>query len=60
MKTFWAVVYPVIVILALWAGIVTQFVWKMIYFPEPILPVIIELIFITSVSGSAIWMTIRR
>jgi len=51
--------FPIIVIIALTSGLLGQFIWKMIYFPEPILPVIFELIFFTTLAGIGIWMISR-
>ncbi len=45
----------VIVLLALTAGLLGQFVWKMIYWPEPLVPVIIEICIILGLTGLAIW-----
>ncbi len=55
MKNFWNVYWPITVMVALTCGLTGQFVWKMIYFPEPIVPVIIELVFFYSIVGIAIW-----
>jgi len=49
--------WVIIVLIALLAGILGQFIWKMIYFPEPIIPVIIELSLITAMTLSAIVVT---
>lgn len=49
-------IYPIVVILSLAAGLVTQFIWKMIYFPEPVIPVIIELTFIIGLTISSVWV----
>ena len=53
MKKAWVV----IVLIALLIGILGQFVWKMIYFPEPLIPVIIEVVLIISLTISAIVLT---
>ena len=47
--------FPVIVIISLTLGLITAFVWKMIYFPEPLLPVILELLFMVTMAWLAIW-----
>jgi len=47
--------FPVIVIISLTLGLITAFVWKMIYFPEPLLPVILELLFMVTIAWLAIW-----
>ncbi len=60
MKEFWDEWYPVIIMLALFAGLVGQFIWKMIYFPEPIVPVVIELVCIVGLVGLAIWGEITQ
>lgn len=43
-------VFPAIVITSLTCGLIAQFTWKMIYFPEPIVPVILELVFIVALA----------
>jgi len=48
-------VFPIIVILAFLAGLIGQFIWKMIYFPEPIIPVVLELTGFCILAGIAIW-----
>ncbi len=48
--------FVITIILALAAGLIAQFVWKMIYFPEPIIPVIIELLFIVALAGLAVYL----
>lgn len=55
-------VFPIIVLVALMAGLLGQFGWKMIYFPEPLIPVIFEVSGIVILSGLAIWCvaTARR
>ena len=53
-------IVPTLVIMALFAGILGQFIWKMIYFPEPVIPVIFELICITGLVVLAIWVEITR
>ena len=55
MKDFWNDYWPIIVMIALAAGLTAQFVWKMIYFPEPVEAVIIELIGTWAIVGVAIW-----
>jgi len=47
--------FPIIVITSLTLGLIASFVWKMIYFPEPILPVILELVFIVTMAWLAVW-----
>ena len=47
--------FPMVVIIGLTLGLITAFIWKMIYFPEPLLPVILELIFIVTMAWLAIW-----
>lgn len=59
MKKFWDDWYPVIVLVAFFSGLLGQFIWKMIYFPEPIVPVIIELLVIAGLAGLAVWMVIK-
>lgn len=59
MKEFWDDWYPVIVLAALFAGLLGQFIWKVIYFPEPTVPVIIELTVILGLVISAIWLVIK-
>jgi len=56
MKKLWIIT----VLLALYAGLIGQFVWKMIYFPEPLMLVIIELILIGGLVSSAIYTTIKE
>ncbi len=51
---FWRQIYPTMIIGGFWAGIMTQFVWKMIYFPEPLILVVGELIPITALGILAI------
>ena len=51
---------PITIIVALTTGLIAQFIWKMIYFPEPILPVIFELIFIITAAGVAIQMIAKQ
>ena len=55
MKDFWDDYWPITVMIALALGLTAQFVWKMIYFPEPLGMVIIELIGIWALVGLAIW-----
>jgi len=52
----WQRMWVIAVLVALLAGLTTQFIWKMIYFPEPIIPVIIELAFIYALAISAIYL----
>jgi hypothetical protein len=51
---FWKVWYPAIVISGLWGGIVAQFIWKLIYTPEPLVWVALELAFVTVLSALAV------
>jgi hypothetical protein len=60
MRWFWDVYWPIIVIIALALGLTAQFVWKMVYFPEPIVPVIIELVIIWVIVGVAVWGELRE
>ena len=53
-------VFPISVIIGLTAGLVAQFVWKMMYFPEPLFPVILELMFIFCLAGIAIWIIVKK
>ena len=46
---------PIVIIISLTLGLITAFIWKMIYFPEPLLPVILELILIVTIAWLAIW-----
>ena len=46
--------FPIAVILAFLAGLIVQFVWKMIYFPEPLLPVVLEIAGFIVLAGIAI------
>lgn len=46
--------FVISVLLGLTAGLVASFVWKMVYFPEPLLPVILELTMIITLAGLAI------
>ncbi len=48
-------VFPIAVIIAFLLGLIGQFVWKMIYFPEPIIPVICEVSGFIILAGIAIW-----
>ncbi len=59
MKEFWDDYWPISVIIALFLGLVGQFIWKMIYFPEPIGIVIFELVFIIGVVILTIVQKIR-
>lgn len=52
---FWKKYYPTMIIGGLWTGLVTQFVWKIVYFPEPLIPVIGELTLITTLGTLAVW-----
>ena len=47
--------FPISVIAAFGTGLMAQFVWKMIYFPEPLLPVVFELAGIIILAGIAVW-----
>lgn len=47
--------FPIILIIAFLSGLIGQFVWKMIYFPEPVIPVVLELAAFTALAGVAIW-----
>jgi len=49
-------VLPMIIIVSFACGLIAQFVWKMFYFPEPIIPVICEIvgIVILGVIGSCL------
>lgn len=51
---------PAIFVLALTCGLIGQFVWKMVYFPEPLLPVILELIFIVAIAGYIVYQILRK
>lgn len=52
-------VFPIAVIIGLLFSVIGQFVWKMIYFPEPLLMVIGELIGFIIFAGVAIWCIVR-
>lgn len=52
-------VYSVVVICGLVMGLLAQFAWKMIYFPEPLTPVVIEVTGIIVISGIAIRFILR-
>lgn len=60
MKHFWVNYWVIIIIIALACGLTGQFVWKMIYFPEPLVPVIIELTIIWGLVGLAIWLILKH
>ena len=47
-------VFPIIVILGLTADLIAQFIWKMVYFPEPLLVVILEVMGIIILAGIGI------
>lgn len=49
-------VFPIATICALTAGLLAQFTWKMVYFPEPIVPVIFEIAFILFLAGTSVWV----
>jgi len=51
--------FPILVIIAFLLGLIGQFAWKMIYFPEPLIPVICEITMFIILAGIAIWC-IRR
>ena len=57
---FWSVLYPAVILLALWAALVGAFVWKMIYHPESVVWVILELSAFTIISFSAIWCLLKN
>jgi len=52
-------VFIIAVIAGLVAGLITQFVWKMVYFPEPLILVVGEVAGIIVLAGLAIWYVIR-
>ena len=58
--SFWRQYFPATVIIAFTCGLVAQFIWKMIYSPEPLVPVVIELVFIVALAGVAIWLLLSR
>ena len=58
-KLFWGKDYPTVVILAFTLGLTGAFIWKMIYHPEPLIPVMLELMIIYTLASTAIWQ-IRR
>ena len=60
MKQFWDDYCPIMVMIALALGLTGQFVWKMIYFPEPLKMVIIELVGIWAMVGVAIWGELKH
>lgn len=60
MKYFWDDYFPIVVIIALFLGLLGQFIWKMIYFPEPIPLVVVELTCITGLVVLAIWGEIKH
>ena len=49
--------FVIAVLLGLLAGLLAQFVWKLIYFPEPIIPVIFELLGFIILTGVAVKFT---
>ena len=49
--------FVVSVLLGLCCGLIAQFIWKLIYFPEPLIPVIIEVSGIIILTGIAIYCT---
>ena len=51
--------FPIVVILAFLAGLIGQFVWKMIYFPEPLGVVILEITGFILLAIVAIWCIVR-
>ena len=60
MKQYWDDYFPIIVMVAIFCGLTGQFIWKMIYFPEPIVPVVIELVCTAGVIVLAAVMSLRH
>ena len=60
MKKPFSLVFPVIIIWALTAGLIAQFVWKMIYFPEPVIPFICELVMFVILAVWASYLLLGR
>ena len=60
MREFWYGWWPGVVLVAFYLGLVTQFIWKMIYFPEPIVTVVLELVVITGMLSSALVSLVTR
>lgn len=51
---------PALCVMGLTVGLFVQFGWKMVYFPEPLGPVIAELAAIVVIAGYAIFQILRR
>lgn len=51
---------PAVIILALTCGIIAQFVWKMVYFPEPITPIVLEMASIIILAIIGIYLSLKR
>ncbi|MBA7580434.1 hypothetical protein ES708_22325 [subsurface metagenome] len=52
--------FVILTLVAFAAGLIAQFVWKMIYYPEPLIPVICEVCGIVIAAGLAIWCVWRE
>ncbi len=48
------------IIIGLTGGLIAQFIWKMIYFPEPIIPVILELVIIIAFATVGCELVLRQ
>ena len=53
-------VLPVFIIISFACGLIAQFIWKMIYFPEPIVLVIFELGFIIILAIGGCYCSLKR
>lgn len=52
--------FVVSVLLGFMAGLEAQFIWKIIYFPEPLIPVVVEMCGIVVLAGLAIWFEVSK
>ena len=50
---------PVSFVGALTCGLLAQFIWKMIYWPEPLLPVILEIAGILGMTAFVVYQILR-